>query len=204
MQVKRSTLVVLAVLCSLIVAMSAAAVVHADVIGELVSNSAPKGPGVAVPPGHYGIVAQRAKEFLNDKVDTPHRTIYAKALMDGVDLPDKADQLDDFFILDIRKPVDYVNGHISGAVNVQFEYVAEPENLAKLPTDKPILVVCYTGHTASQTNAILNLLGYNAWTLRFGMTSWAASSSTKVWSSSVSQAVNGGNYPVVTGSNPTQ
>jgi len=34
------------------------------------------------------------------------------------------------------------------------------------------VVYCYTGHTGSQTTALLNLLGYDATNLLFGMCSW--------------------------------
>jgi rhodanese-related sulfurtransferase len=40
---------------------------------------------------------------------------------------------------------------------------------AQLPTDKTIIVYCYTGQTASQTTAILRLLGYDAYNLSGGM-----------------------------------
>ncbi len=136
-------------------------------IGEYVSEAAPHGPGAAIPASHYGLIAKFADEFLSN---VPHRTIYAETLMDGIDDPNIADEITDFFLLDIRKSADFCAGHISDAVNIPFEEVAKPENLFELPTDMPILVICYTGHTASQINSILNMLGYNAWTLRFGMT----------------------------------
>jgi rhodanese-related sulfurtransferase len=145
------------------------------------------------------VTACEANKFLS----TPsggHRTIYAQALVDDVDDPNNPiDDLEDFFLMDIRLPADYCAGHIPGAVNIPFLDVAKPENLAMLPIDRPILVICYTGHTASQINAILNMLGYNAWTLRFGMTSWRDETSTAVWSSDASykQIIYGGNhYPV--------
>lgn len=166
-----------------------------DGVGEHVREMAQSGSKPNIPLGHYGIVAKYADQFLS----TPpggSRTLYAASLVDGVDDYEKADELSDFFILDIRSAADYCKGHIAGAVNVPFASVAKPESLVQLPQDRPILVVCYTGHTASQTNAILNMLGYDAWTLRFGMTSWSAATSTKVWSSSASQTVYGGGYPV--------
>jgi rhodanese-related sulfurtransferase len=166
-------------------------------IGEYVSEAAPHGPGAAIPAGHYGLIAKYADAFLSNPPG-PHRTIYAETLMDDADDPDSADQLHDFFLLDIRKSADFCAGHTIDIVNIPFEEVAKPENLAILPTDMPILVICYTGHTASQINSILNMLGYNAWTLRFGMTSWREVSTTKVWSPSVSQDIDGGNYPMET------
>lgn len=165
-------------------------------IGEYVSEMAHhKDSKPNIPNGHFGMMAKYADDFLS----TPPgggRTLYAKSLMDGIDDPVLADEMSDFFILDIRSAADFCKGHIAGAVNVPFADVAKPHNLVLLPADKPILVVCYTGHTASQTNMMLNMLGYNAWTLRFGMTSWSKSTSTKVWSSSASQWIDGGGYAV--------
>ena len=130
------------------------------------------------------------------------RTIFAQALMDGTAGSTKDKKLSDYYLLDVRPPADYAAGHISGAVNVPLGNVAKPEVLATFPTNRPILVICHTGHTASIATAILDCLGYDAWTLRFGMTAWRASSPTAVWSSDIKQDIAGGNYPVVTGTQP--
>ena len=78
----------------------------------------------------------------------------------------------DPFILSVRSPEYYENGHIPGAINIPWREVAKQENLARLPEDRQIVVYCYTGHTASQITALLNILGYDATNLKFGMTSW--------------------------------
>ncbi|OGW35531.1 MAG: hypothetical protein A2X58_00795 [Nitrospirae bacterium GWC2_56_14] len=148
-----------------------------------------------IKPGHFAIIAKHADEYLSG---VPGRTIFASVFNDNVnDSANPYDDLSDFFVLDIRSAVDFAKGHIEGAVNVPFALVAKPENLVLYPIEKPILVVCYTGHTASVVTGILNTLGYDTWTLRFGMISWAASSSQKVYSPSNSQVISGGGYPVV-------
>src|SRR5574340_220564 len=55
-----------------------------------------------------------------------------------------------------------------------FKTIADDESLAKLDDTKKIVVVCYTGHTASMTNMVWNMLGYDALTLKFGMSGWVA------------------------------
>ncbi|GAB4328562.1 MAG: hypothetical protein Kow0074_24600 [Candidatus Zixiibacteriota bacterium] len=75
-------------------------------------------------------------------------------------------------LLDIRGAADYAAGHVAGAINVPFREVAKDANLAKLDPGKQIVVICYTGHTASQATMLLNMLGYNAAAMKFGMTSW--------------------------------
>jgi rhodanese-related sulfurtransferase len=82
------------------------------------------------------------------------------------------DEDNDPFIVSVRKPEDYAKGHIPGAVNIGFTALAQEENLAKIPSDRPVIVYCYTGHTGSQATALLNILGYDATNLLFGMCSW--------------------------------
>lgn len=77
-------------------------------------------------------------------------------------------------IIDIRLPEHYALGHIDGAINIPFKTTADDESLAKLDDTKKIVVVCYTGHTASMTNMVWNMLGYDAVTLKFGMSGWVA------------------------------
>lgn len=82
------------------------------------------------------------------------------------------DTSNDPFLLDIRAAADFANGHINGATNIAGKDLFTAENLAKLPTDKPIVVNCYTGQTASQTVAALRMMGYDAFNLTYGIPSW--------------------------------
>lgn len=79
-----------------------------------------------------------------------------------------------YVLLSIRKPEDYAKGHVPGAINIPYGEIWKKENLAKLPKDKKIIVICYTGHTASQVTMLLNLLGYDAYAMKFGMMGWTA------------------------------
>ncbi|MCD6454590.1 MAG: rhodanese-like domain-containing protein [Candidatus Aminicenantes bacterium] len=89
-------------------------------------------------------------------------------------LKEKLDKKDtgDIFILDIRDPEDFQKEHIQGAVNIPFKVLAKEENLKKLPKDKTIVIVCVTGHSASMANVVLNLLGYKADTMKYGVNGW--------------------------------
>jgi rhodanese-related sulfurtransferase len=71
------------------------------------------------------------------------------------------------FILDIRQPDVYAKGHIKGAVNAPWG-TAISDNLEKLPKDKTIMVYCYTGQTAGQAVALLNMAGFNAKSVNLG------------------------------------
>ena len=164
-------------------------------LGELVSQAAPKGGSQLIPPGQFALVAKYANQYLS----TPpggSRTIYAESLMDGIDDPNLADELGDFFLLDVRPTPEYCADTVPGAINIPMSELAMPENLVKLPTDKPILVICNTGHTASLSTSVLGMLGYDAWTLRFGMMGWRAATKGKIWSPKYSQVISGAGYAV--------
>lgn len=165
-------------------------------LGDFASAIAPGKP-LSTPPGIYAQIAQRADAFLSGTNPLPHRALYAdevKAMLDAA-----ANGGPPVFVLDIRPTAKFAAGHIQGAVNVPYETVAKPENLARLPVDGTrIIVVCNTGHTASVANAILAVLGYNAWTLRFGWLGWVEKSSTPFGSAAgVKSTVFGANLPVV-------
>jgi len=54
------------------------------------------------------------------------------------------------YIVSVRKQEDYEQAHIPTAVWMDAKTLFTADNLAKLPTDKQIVVYCYTGQTASQ------------------------------------------------------
>ncbi len=67
--------------------------------------------------------------------------------------------------------VDYDDGHIEGAMMAGLgEIVTFAEE--NLTGDEKILLACYTGHNAGHATLILNLLGYDAYSLKFGMSGW--------------------------------
>jgi len=74
-------------------------------------------------------------------------------------------------IVSVRSAEHYAAGHIPGAINIGFTALAD--NLDKLNPDAPVYVYCYTGHTAAQAAALLQMLGYDAYSLKFGMCSWS-------------------------------
>ncbi|PKQ21090.1 MAG: hypothetical protein CVT66_01115 [Actinobacteria bacterium HGW-Actinobacteria-6] len=105
-----------------------------------------------------------AAEYFNGE---PVPTISADDLYTIVQSKDPGYQ-----IVSVRSPEDFAKGHIEGAINIPFKAIGTEENLAKLDPNKKIVVVCYTGHTASETNMFYNMLGYDAVTLKFGMSGW--------------------------------
>ncbi|MCF4114767.1 MULTISPECIES: rhodanese-like domain-containing protein [Dethiosulfovibrio] len=82
-------------------------------------------------------------------------------------LQEQIEKKSPLYILDIRKPEDYAEDHIDGAINIPWGEVGD--YLDDLPKDEKIIVVCYTGQTAGQTVALLKLLGFDCCSLKGGM-----------------------------------
>ncbi len=101
--------------------------------------------------------------------NAPVPTIAAADLFNVVQAKDAGYQ-----IVDIRSAEHYALGHIEGAINIPFKTIADDASLAMLDDAKKIVVVCYTGHTASMANMVWNMLGYDALSLKFGMSGWVA------------------------------
>ena len=73
------------------------------------------------------------------------------------------------FVLDVRNLESYEAAHIKGAHNIQIDDLFSVNNLKKLPKDTPIVICCGIGHVASQILTLLQLLGYDAISLKYGM-----------------------------------
>jgi rhodanese-related sulfurtransferase len=77
-------------------------------------------------------------------------------------------------IIDLRGPKSFAEGHIKGAVKVDFKDLPEyfSSKIKPFEFDK-IIVVCYSGQISSYTASLLRLMGYgNVYALRWGMSGW--------------------------------
>jgi len=141
-----------------------------------------------------GAYDEETRETLYDSIDTS-----VKLASDLYEELNDGDTTDDPFVLSIRKTADYELGHIPWAENYgTITSLFTKENLSKLPFDNEVVVVCYTGHTASQATALLNALGYDATALKYGMCGWCAN--TTIAPKGFDRT--GPNYPICTGSEP--
>lgn len=79
----------------------------------------------------------------------------------------------DFVVVDVRpNPAEYAQGHIPGALQISVQNILSPENLAKLPKNKKVILVCVTGQTQNLPVVALRALGYDAYTMSFGYAAW--------------------------------
>jgi len=96
-------------------------------------------------------------------------TLAAQDLYDNMN---DGDDTNDYFVLSVRSESAYALGHIPGAINIPWRDTADATLLTGLPTDQPIAVYCYTGHTGAVATTTLRALGYEAYNLKFGMCAW--------------------------------
>ncbi|MGD2205805.1 MAG: rhodanese-like domain-containing protein [Anaerolineae bacterium] len=119
--------------------------------------------------------AEDAQEIVRIAADTAladwSPTTSADALFDNLN---DGDTSNDPVVVSVRGADHYALGHIAGAINIPWNQIAKAENLAKLPTDQPIVVYCYTGHTGQVAATVLAMLGYDVANLKYGMMSWTA------------------------------
>lgn len=82
------------------------------------------------------------------------------------------DTSDNSLILCVDDANTYAKGHVTQAVNIPFADLFTEANLKKLPANQQIVVYSYNGHIGSQATALLNILGYDAKNLMWGIASW--------------------------------
>ncbi|HVW42392.1 MAG TPA: rhodanese-like domain-containing protein [Amycolatopsis sp.] len=80
---------------------------------------------------------------------------------------------DGITLIDVREHDEWAAGHAPGAVHIPLgELPARVEELAQLPDDKPLYVVCRSGGRSARAAMWLNASGWEAVNVAGGMKSW--------------------------------
>ena len=89
--------------------------------------------------------------------------------------------LDDYYIINYWPNTEYLDpGHIEGAIQyTPSDDLPLDAYLKTLPTDKTVVVYCYTGQNSARVAAYLRIIGYDAKSLKFGANSMIWSEMTK-------------------------
>jgi len=74
------------------------------------------------------------------------------------------------FVVDVRQPDEYRNGHIAEAKLLPLGELAS--RMAELPKDRDLLIVCQSGARSGVACQQLAAEGYRVMNLRGGMTAW--------------------------------
>ncbi len=90
------------------------------------------------------------------------------------DLRAKRDAGEDVLLLDVREPDEIATASLSGATSIPMGRI--PQQLATLPTDRPIVVMCHHGGRSAHVTGFLNANGFpNAVNLDGGIDAWSRS-----------------------------
>jgi phage shock protein E len=85
-----------------------------------------------------------------------------------------ADPPEDLVVLDVRTPEEYAEGHLDGAVLVDFYDTDFADQLAAFDPDVPYLVYCRSGNRSGQTLSVMDQLGFgSAVDVDGGIVAWA-------------------------------
>jgi rhodanese-related sulfurtransferase len=104
--------------------------------------------------------------FFNRKADLSEVT--------PADLQQRQVAGEQLYILDVREPAEYADGHIAGSKLIPLGQLAN--RISGLPQDRPIVAVCRSGNRSSVAQAVLKRAGFaNVLNLRGGMLAWARS-----------------------------
>lgn len=77
------------------------------------------------------------------------------------------------YMLDVRTPAEYAEGHIDGAVLVPLQEL--PNRLSEVPKDQDVYVICRSGNRSAQASQILADAGYSRIiNVSGGITDWQA------------------------------
>lgn len=77
---------------------------------------------------------------------------------------------DGAYVVDVREPQEYVAGHVPGARLVPLATL--PAATRELPTDRPIYVICQSGHRSKLAAQQLDRSGRDARTVLGGFNGW--------------------------------
>jgi phage shock protein E len=115
-------------------------------------SSADSSPGVAEPTSEITTVSPDAAASIID--DAP----------------------DDLVILDVRTAEEFAEGHIEGAIQLDFYRPDFADQLAELDPAVPYVVYCRSGNRSGQTLPIMESLGFSSATdVEGGILAWQAS-----------------------------
>lgn len=79
---------------------------------------------------------------------------------------------DGAFVIDVREPNEYVEGHVPGAQLVPLSTVIN--HVAEFPRDRRIYVICRSGNRSLGATDLLNRLGFDAVSVAGGTVAWAS------------------------------
>lgn len=86
---------------------------------------------------------------------------------------------DRYQIVSVLSKSDFEVAHIPHSINIPIFNLMKPDQLKRIDPNKITLLYCKSGNFAQVSSTLLNLLGYNAVNIRYGMMDWNSISFAK-------------------------
>ena len=74
------------------------------------------------------------------------------------------------FLLDVRTPAEYKQGHVSGAELIPLDELSA--KMSRIPKDRDVICICESGSRSSVAARQLSSQGYKVSNMRGGMSRW--------------------------------
>jgi rhodanese-related sulfurtransferase len=103
----------------------------------------------------------------------PAPQVALPAMSQAALLEHQAKHADHLFVLDVRSPEEFREGHVPGAVNVPYDQITA--RIAEVPKDKDVVLYCRSGRRAGIAADVLAANGYTRLShLEGDMPAWIA------------------------------
>lgn len=76
-------------------------------------------------------------------------------------------------VVDVREPMEYVDGHVPGAALIPMGQLAS--RTGELEPSRPVYVICATGNRSSAMTSLLRHVGFDAYSVSGGTSAWVRS-----------------------------
>jgi len=108
-----------------------------------------------------------------DNETTPAVNIYEVTPQEAFELIQDNQNNSDFIIIDIRTPAEFAEGHIEGAVNIDYYQQTFTEDMDNLDRDRIYLIYCRTGNRSANALLIMEELNFKEiYHLSDGIVAW--------------------------------
>jgi len=84
-----------------------------------------------------------------------------------------------YVLVDVRKESEFAEGHIEGAINIDYYSATFSDDISALGLDIPVLVYCRSGNRSGKSMKIMNDLGFEeVYNLKGGFKGWVSEKNT--------------------------
>jgi rhodanese-related sulfurtransferase len=120
-----------------------------------------------------GVMAAGCPAATDDSPNSTDQIIEDISPQAALDLIQQNEGNAGFIILDVRTPAEYAEGHIAGAINIDFYSSEFEETVKALDRDDTYFIYCRSGNRSGQARNLMEGLGFAVvYNLSGGINAW--------------------------------